>query len=142
VKAPRPVFFDTNVLVYLFARDEPQKQRRAEELFVAAAHEGTATVSVQVLQEFYVTATRKLAEPLHPETARLALADFAAQTVVQTSPDLVMRATDLVQRDALSLWDALVVEAARAGGCGILYTEDLQHGRRYGSLRVVDPFAG
>lgn len=142
MKPPRPVFFDTNVLVYLFARDAPEKQHRAEELFVAAAEEGTATLSVQVLQEFYVTATRKLAEPLVPETARLAVTEFAAQTVVQTAPDLVLRAADLAQSDGLSLWDALIVEAARAGGCETLYTEELQHGRRYGVVRVVDPFAG
>jgi len=142
MNTPRPVFFDTNVLVYLFARDSPEKQRRAEELFVAAADEGSATLSVQVLQEFYVTVTRKVAEPLHVETARLAVAEFSAQTVVQTGPDLVLRAVDLTQAETISLWDALIVEAARAAGCETLYTEDLQAGRRYGTVRVVDPFAG
>jgi len=140
VNASRPVFFDTNVLVYMFARDAPEKQRRAEGIFVAAADAGCATLSVQVLQEFYVTVTRKLTEPLHPETARLAVAEFAAQTVVHTPAELVLRAADLAQSDSLSLWDALIVEAARAGGCGTLYSEDLQHGRRFGTVRVVDPF--
>jgi len=142
MKAPRPVFFDTNVLVYLFARDAPEKQRRAEELFVTAAGEGAATVSVQVLQEFYVTVTRKISEPLHVAPARLAVAEFSVQTVVQTGPDLVLRAVDLARAETVSFWDALIVEAARAGGCETLYTEDLQAGRRYGTVRVVDPFAG
>lgn len=133
MKTSRPVFFDTNVLVYLFARDTPDKQRRAEELFVAAADAGTATLSVQVLQELYVTVTRKLAEPLHVETARFVVTELSAQTVVHTGADLVLRAADLAHAEPVSFWDALIVEAARAGGCDTLYTEDLQAGRRYGT---------
>ena len=122
-------------------RDFLREHSGAASARVAAADAGAATLSVQVLQELYVTVTRKLAEPLHVETARFVVTELSAQTVVHTGADLVLRAVDLAHAEPISLWDTLIVEAARAGGCDTLYTEDLQAGGRYGTVRVVDPFA-
>lgn len=133
-------FLDTNVLVYLFDRDTPAKQQRARE--VLAAEGGSASVSTQVLQEFYVTVTRKLGQPLAEKDAEAAVRDLAALEVVPIDTPLVLAAIARSRADRLSLWDALVVESALRSGCRRLLTEDLQDGRLFGRLRVENPFAG
>lgn len=131
-------FLDTNVFVYLFDRDAPAKQRRAREV---VGHLGPAAVlSTQVLQEFYVIVTRKLAKPLRAAEAEGAVHDLAALDVVVLDVPMVKRAVALSRADALSFWDALIVEAARAHGCNRLLTEDLQDGRAFGDLQVENPF--
>lgn len=138
--SPAPAFFDTNILVYLFSRDDPAKQQAAERLYVETSSDGSATVSTQVLQEFYAVTTRSLAEPLHPATARLAAQEFSEQNLVRLEAPMLFKAMDRVSRDSVSFWDALIVEAALAGGCRTLFSEDFQHGRAIGPLRVVNPF--
>lgn len=138
--AREPAFIDTNVLVYLFANDAPRIQACAEKLYVSLAETGSATVSTQVLQEFYAVATRKLEEPITAATARLALHDFCGQNVVQVTPALIMKAAQRSTADQLPFWDATIVESALAGGCRTLYSADLQNGRKFGPLCVVNPF--
>ena len=131
-------FLDTNVFVYLFDRDEPAKQQRAREIVnrVGAA----AVLSTQVLQEFYVSVTRKLARPLAVAEAERAVHDLAALDVVVIDVPMVKHAIALSRGDALSFWDALIVEAARAHGCNRLLSEDLQDGRAFGDVHVENPF--
>lgn len=131
-------FLDTNVLVYLFDASAPAKRRRAREVVQREAD--TAVVSTQVLQELYVTVTRKLGRPLPEAEAEAAVRDLASFEVVATDPDLVLRAIARSRQDRLSLWDALVVEAALGSGCDRLLSEDLQDGHQYGPLRVENPF--
>ncbi len=133
-------FLDTNVLVYLFDRDTPAKQQRARE--VLEAEGGSAAVSTQVLQEFYVTVTRKLGQPLAEKDAEAAVRDLAALEVVPVDTPLVLAAIARSRGDRISLWDALVVESALHAGCRRLLTEDLQDGRLFGRIRVENPFAG
>jgi predicted nucleic acid-binding protein len=140
--ATAPVFFDTNILVYLFSLDEPEKQSVAETLYVDACADASATVSTQVMQEFYAVTTRTVAHPLPPATARLAAQEFSGQNLVRLEAPMLLRAMDRTTSDSISFWDALIVEAALAGGCRTLYSEDLQHGRAFGPLRVVNPFGG
>lgn len=132
------VFVDTNVFVYLFDRDAPDKQRRAREILAQEA--SNIVVSTQILEEFYVTVTRKLGRPLPEREAEAATRDVAAFEVVEIDVGMVLRAVGAARRGKTSLWDALIVEAARARSCERLLTEDLQHGRRFGSLRVENPF--
>lgn len=131
-------FVDTNVFVYLFDRDAPEKQRRAR----AVLHElgATIVVSTQVLQEFYVSVTRKLSRPMSAADAAAAVGDLTALEVVVIDVPLVRTAIALVQAHGLSLWDALIVEAARTSGSERLLSEDLQAGRRFGRLHVENPF--
>lgn len=133
-------FFDTNVLVYLFDAAAPQKQKRARDLFAQCAAEGTLVLSVQVLQEFYVVATRKLEKPLAAAAAASAVADLSAFPVVPADAAMVRAAIRTHQAAKISLWDALIVEAARSGGAAVLYSEDFQDGRSFGELRVSNPF--
>jgi predicted nucleic acid-binding protein len=133
------VFLDTNVIVYLFDHDAPAKQDRARQILA----EGTRVhlvISTQVLQEFYVTVTRKLGKPLAEAEAEAAARELSALDVVDLDCEMVLRSIAGARTHKMSLWDALIVEAAKARDCGTLLSEDLQHGRRYGKLKVENPF--
>ena len=134
-------FFDTNVLVYLFDQDAPGKQARARELFAAEARAGRIVLSPQVLQEFYVIVTRKLARPLSTEAALATLVQLNDFPLVPVDGAMVLRAVQLHQSATLSFWDALIVQAALEGNCKRVLSEDMQHGRRIGDLVIENPFA-
>ena len=128
-------FIDTNVLVYLFDADAPAKQAIARELVAA----GRLVLSSQVLSEFYVTVTRKLARPLDPVRAGRAVADLCALPVRDVTANLVQAAIGRCAATPLSYWDALILETALDAGATTLLTEDLQHGQVVGTLRVQNP---
>jgi predicted nucleic acid-binding protein len=134
------IFLDTNVLVYLFDNDAPDKQTRGREIFGREDDQGRLIVSMQVLQEFYVSVTRKLAEPLAPHTAYQAVQDLAELPVVQIDIPIIFAAMSRHHTDQVSFWDALIIEAARVGGAQLLYSEDLQHERVIDGLRIENPF--
>ena len=133
-------FVDTNVLVYCFDSAESAKRTRALELLDEGEDE--LVISTQVLQEFYVTVVRKLARPLSEAEAEKALHELAALPTVTVDSALVLSAVALARGKKLSLWDALILEAARSAGCVRLLTEDLQHGLQLGDLTVLNPFLG
>jgi predicted nucleic acid-binding protein len=136
------VFFDTNVLVYLFDTASPTKQGRARELFAAHARTGLIVLSPQVLQEFYVTVTRKLASPLSSEEAWVMVHQLNTFPLVPVGGATVLSAVQLHRSAQISFWDALIIQAATEGNCKAVLSEDLQHGRRFGELIVENPFAG
>ena len=131
-------FVDTNVLVYAVDRNSPAKQARAQSLLEELA--GLLVISTQVLLEFYVTATRKLAKPLSQEDAERRVQELSGADVVEVTVPIVRSAITLSREHRLSLWDGLIVESARARGCRRLFSEDFQHGREFGSVRVENPF--
>lgn len=133
-------FFDTNVLVYLFDADSPDKQARAREALRERPERGVVVVSTQVLQEFFVTVTRKLARPLPAAEAEAALHRLMELLVVQVDPDQILAAAVSSRRDRISFWDALILTAAAVAGCEEVLSEDLQHGRSFGRVRIVNPF--
>lgn len=133
-------FFDTNVLVYLFDGDSPDKRKRARTLFQAHAGSGDILLSTQVLQEFYVTVTRKLARPLDAAAAAEATENFAELPMVNIDGSLIVSAIHRSRVGRLSFWDALVVQAAIEGHASTLYSEDMQHGQVWDGLKVVNPF--
>jgi predicted nucleic acid-binding protein len=132
-------FFDTNVLVYVFDRAEPMKQALAQDLVTEHMTRRDMVLSTQVLQELYVTLTRK--KQLGAADALEVVSTFAQERVVAASADMVLRGLALAQQRQLSAWDALVLQAALDAGCDTLFSEDFQAGARYGSLQVVNPFA-
>jgi predicted nucleic acid-binding protein len=134
------VFLDTNVLVYLFDADDPAKQRRAQELLSDQELQAQIILSTQVLQEFYVSVTKKLAIPLDPDTAFKAVQDLAAFPVVQVDTPLILLAIRRSDKAKISFWDALIVEAALVAGATVLYSEDFQNGVVFGKVRVRNPF--
>lgn len=131
-------FVDTNVLVYAIDRNSPAKQAQARMLLAELS--GSIVISTQVLLEFYVTATRKLAKPLSPEDAERRVHELSGTDVVDITAPLVRTAVVLSREYQLSLWDALIVESARTRGCRRLLSEDLQDGREFGNVRVENPF--
>jgi predicted nucleic acid-binding protein len=134
-------FVDTNVWVYAVDEADPAKRARALEL-LAPSPDSNVVVSTQVLIEFYVVVTRKLATPLAAEAAQAMVDEMARLPVVPTDSQLVLSAIAGSREWAISLWDALIIRAAEASGCDVVLSEDLTHGARYGSIRVENPFRG
>jgi predicted nucleic acid-binding protein len=135
------VFFDTNTLVYMFDTNDLRKQERARHLFESAAAAGTIVLSTQVLQEFFVTVTRKLSPGLPVEAALEVVGELANLPLVQVDPETILKAGKLTTRESVSFWDALIIAAAAAGGGALVYSEDLQDGWKVLGLTVVNPFA-
>ncbi|WP_331238774.1 PIN domain-containing protein [Georgenia sp. MJ170] len=129
---------DTNVIAYQFDAGEPVKQERARQLLTAAEHD--FVISTQVLLELFVVVTRKLTPPLPHTAASRVLAALAELPVVTTDGGLVQRAVATVGRHQLSIWDALILEAAVESGCAELWTEDLATGSVLRGVAIVDPF--
>ncbi len=135
------VFVDTNVLVYARDASEGVKHRRAREWMAHLWKTEAGRTSVQVLNEFYVTVTRKLRPGLGVEEARREVRQFQAWRPVALDASLCEKAWEVQDRHRLSYWDSLVVAAAQASGCGRLLTEDFGAGRDLDGLTVVNPFA-
>lgn len=133
------VFVDTNVFVYAFDDRDRAKQERALAVLSGGAR-GELVLSTQVLQEFFVAVTRKLARPLPVADAEQAVRWMSRLPLVQVDAPMVLAAIGTHRRHTLSFWDALVVEAASTAGCERLLTEDLQDGMRFGNVTVEDPF--
>lgn len=133
-------FFDTNVLVYAFDEEDPDKREVGRSLIQEHLMEGDGMLSVQVLQEFYVNATRKLADPLSPENAGAQVRDFARLPLVRVDEATIIAATERRVGMSLSFRDALIIEAAFAAGADALLTENIQHGQEIGGPRVQNPF--
>lgn len=131
------LFLDTNILVYFFDFDEPEKKAMAEQLFRDHVR---IRFSTQVLQEFYVTVTRKLGRPMSPEQALIAVEHFQTYPVTVITNDLVIKGIKRSIDAKISFWDGLVVETALAEKADLLVTEDLQDGWKIGSTQVWNPF--
>lgn len=131
-------FLDTNVLVYADDHDAGVKRTRARELLADVLASGEGVISTQVLQEFFVSATRKL--HVDPAIARRKVEILAEMDVVILDRELIVGAIDLYRLHSLAFWDALIVRAAAVAGCGVLLTEDLQHGQVIDGVRVENPF--
>ena len=131
-------FFDTNILVYTDDQAFPAKQRRALALFTEHRRERTGVVSLQVLQEYFVTATHKL--HLEAAIARRKVEIFAEFDVATPEIDDVLAAIDLHRLHNFSFWDALILRSAKQSGCTVLYSEDMQAGRELDGIRIVNPF--
>jgi len=130
------VFIDTNVLAYAFDSESPGKCIIAQQL-IAKADFSTST---QVLSELYVTLTRKLTNKVPIEVAQQVINELQVLPVVNTSPALVTAAIQTSIRYQLSYWDALIIEAAVAGGCSTLITEDLDDQAILKGVKIVNPF--
>jgi predicted nucleic acid-binding protein len=132
-------FVDTNVLLYAISRD-PVEQDKAKRAGVVLADRDLA-LSVQVLQEFYVQATRaSRPDPISHQQAVRLITSFRRFPVQDVTSAIVMAALDTRQRFQLSFWDAAIIEASRALGCTEVLSEDLGDGQDYAGVRVVNPF--
>jgi predicted nucleic acid-binding protein len=132
-------FFDTNILVYADDKSAPGKQKQALDLIAAHRRAGTGVISMQVLQEYFVTVTRKLG--VDARVARRKVELLAEFDVAAPDIDDILGAIDLHRLHNFSFWDCLIVRSAIRAGCSILLTEDLQQSREVDGLRIVNPFA-
>jgi predicted nucleic acid-binding protein len=131
-------FLDTNILVYAVSSAEADaaKSKRALEI----VQRSDFGLSAQVLQEFYVTVTRKIRKPLSPELAVALMDQYRAFPTVPTDYPLIVAAVELSLRYGISYWDGAIVAAAEALEAPTLYTEDLSHGQHYGKVLALNPF--
>jgi predicted nucleic acid-binding protein len=135
-----PTFVDTNILVYAEDRDAGIKHTIARDLVANLWRSEQGVLSVQVLQEFFVTVTRKVPRPLGPEKALAIVEQYLTWRVVANTGDLLLAAIRRASGLSVSFWDALILEAASLARCDCLWTEDLKHGQRIGELIIVNPF--
>lgn len=131
-------FVDTNVLAYAFDTAEPAKRSIALELLGSGL---PLVVSTQVLGEFFVAVTRKLATPLPVARAKEAIDELTRNPVVATDVTLVVAAVETARAHQLSYWDALIIDAAATAGCDRILTEDLADGATLRGVRIENPFA-
>jgi len=131
-------FFDTNVLVYADDKAAPAKQRRALALVAEHRLAGTGVVSLQVLQEYFVTVTRKL--HVDSRIARRKVELLAEFDVAAPDVGDILAAIDLHRLHGFSFWDALVLRAAKQSGCRVVFSEDMQDTREIDGVHIVNPF--
>ena len=132
------MFFDTNVLVYADDQSAAAKRESAIHLIAEHLRQGTAVISLQVLQEYFAAVTCKLGVPA--EIAQQKVEILTRATVVRLNEFDLIAAIELHRLRRIAFWDALIVHAARSAGCALLYSEDELGGGRIGDLRVVNPF--
>lgn len=132
-------FVDTNILVYAHDRGAGQKHQLAKNLLQSLWQRRAGVLSVQVLQEFYANVRRKAANPISLEDAQELVRDYLAWEIVVNDQGSILRALEVESRYQLSFWDSLIVQAANVAAVDCLYSEDLSHGQRYGSVMVVNP---
>lgn len=135
---PTAVFIDTNVLLYAASdgRADPEKTRLARLLL----RRRTWVVPMQVVQEFHVNATRKIALGIGSKGAAKVIDGLLGRVVISTTPALFRRAVVLQSRYGLSHWDAAICQAAADAGYPLLFSEDMSSGEIYGGVMVLNPF--
>ena len=135
---PARSFFDTNVLIYADDKADPAKQQRALDLVAEHRRARTGVVSLQVLQEYFVTVTRKLS--VDARVARRKVELLAEFDVATPEVADILAAIDLHRLHEFSFWDALILRAAKQAGCSIVFSEDMQDTREIDGVRIVNPF--
>jgi predicted nucleic acid-binding protein len=134
-------FIDTNILVYAHDIDDRSKHELARDALRELWHEGTGLLSPQVLQEFYVTVTRKIATPLAKDAARLVVSTYAIWCVDVSSDD-VTAAFRIEDEAKIGFWDALIIATASKAGAARILSEDLNAGQTVTGVLIENPFIG
>ena len=132
------IFIDTNILVYALDKADPEKQEIARELLRKTESDRLGVISTQVLQEYYVIATRKL--KVDPELTKRIISSLSKLEVVVIGQPIIEKAIDISISNKISFWDALIVSSAIAARCRIIWTADLSHGQSINKIKIVSPF--
>lgn len=133
-------FVDTNVLVYAYDRSAANKHNRARQILADLWQNENGHLSIQVLQEFYVTVTGKIQRPLTADSAAQIVADLGVWQVHSPRVGDVQTGIRLQSRYQISFWDAMIITSAQQLGCRTLWSEDLNDGQAYGDVVVKNPF--
>lgn len=135
-------FVDTNILIYAYDLDAGSRHAVAVGLLRQLWLDGTGVLSTQVLQEFYVNVTAKIARPIVPAEARAVLSRYQVWRIEVNTAESVIRASEIQERNRLSFWDALIIAAAAKSNAVTLLSEDLNHGQVVEGVKIVNPFLG
>ena len=133
-------FVDTNILVYAHDRDAGDKHEIAGKVISELWKSRLGLLSIQVLQEFYVTLTRKIPTPLDRPTTRRILRNYFNWEMVINAPPVILQASEIEETYKISFWDALIVSAAFSKNATTILTEDLNHGQIIEGIEINDPF--
>jgi predicted nucleic acid-binding protein len=134
------VFVDTNVIVYAYDKDAGEKHRVAVNIMKDLWRSGLGTISTQILQEFFVTLTKKISAPLAISVARETIRRLSRWDVVLIDVDTIISATELQERYKYSFWDSLIIAAAAAGGATTILSEDLADSQTIKGITIKNPF--
>ncbi len=133
-------FFDTNILLYQYDASDPRKQSIADTLIKKSLVDQEFVISTQVMMEFYNVACRKYESHFSPTRLNRLMLEFAECEPIMLTPQIIVDAVLIHQKQRVSWWDSTVICAALHAQADILYSEDLQHGREFDGLHIVDPF--
>lgn len=134
------VFLDTNIIVYAHDRTAGRKHVISRKILIDLWNNGRGILSVQVLQELYVTLTRKIPFPIKPGIAKEIISNLNKWEVIINDENSILSAIDIQEKHGYSFWDALIINAAVCGEASILLSEDLKHGDIIGNVTVKNPF--
>lgn len=134
------VFVDTNVIVYAYDKDAGEKHLIAANIMKELWHSGLGTISTQILQEFYVTLTKKISAPLDIPVVREMIRRLSKWDVLLIDMDTIIRATELQERYRYSFWDSLIIASAIASGARTILSEDLADGQTIQGVSIKNPF--
>lgn len=133
-------FVDTNVLLYASDPSQGRKHDVAKMLVEDLWNSRTGVISTQVLQEFCFNLRRKLGNPISIADTAKRVRDYLTWQMVTNVAEYTISVLEIEVKHRISFWDALIVNAAQTAGCTILYSEDMNHGQIFDSVRVVNPF--
>ena len=133
-------FVDTNVLVYAHDLDAGEKHAIAIEIITDLWESGNGVISTQVLQELYVTLTRKVPSPLKKSYVRRVLNNYLAWDLAINNGEIILQASEIEENYIVSFWDAMIISAAYSKNAAILLTEDLNDGQQIEGVTIVNPF--
>ena len=135
------VFVDTNILVYAHDLDAGNKHDQAAEIVSQLWESRNGVLSTQVLQELYVTLTRKVSSTLSKLEARKLVQKYSHWHLVLNDPSIIIQASEIEESNNISFWDALIVSAAYSQNVPTILTEDLNHGQIIEGIFIKNPFA-
>lgn len=135
-------FVDTNIMVYAHDLDAGEKHEIAKRTLITLWESGTGVISTQVLQEFYVTLTRKVPNPLKKSLVRSIIKNYLVWEVVVNNGETILQAIEIEENYNISFWDAMIVSAAYSKNAAFIITEDLNDGQQIEGIIIVNPFKG
>lgn len=135
-------FLDTNILVYAIDTSEEGtvKGQKARTVIRERIEHKDGVISTQVMQEFFVVATRKISKKLSVDQALEYLRYIAVLEIVYPDEHMVIAAARKLKEYQISFWDAMIVQSAQAAGCSVLFSEDLHEGSEINGIRIFNPF--
>ena len=134
------LFLDTNIIIYAYDVTAKEKHEMAKKIVVDLWNSGLGTISTQVLQEFFVTATRRIPKPLDEKLAKEIISDLMKWDVVINDGKSILDTIDIHLRYHYSFWDSMIVDAAVKSGAVLLLSEDLSDGQKIDGVKIKNPF--